>query len=484
MAWVMGRRACAWLIPIAVAACSDDVSESVAEEGTTTESTTSLDTTSAPDPSGISLTTFDTVTDSDVTSDVSTFTTDTDPSDTDPSDTDPSDTDPSDTDPSDTDPSDTDPSDTDPSDTDPSDTDPSDTDPSDTDPSDTDPSDTDPSTSTSDTDPSDSDPSITTTDPTDPSDTDPSDTDPSDTDPSDTDPSDTDPSTSTSDTDPTDTDPSDTDPSTSTSDTDTGGGGFSDPPPFGANVLDLDLVGIWSLNWGDPAAFDSILEVDASGNFIWTENTADCSAETVSTGFLWVEGAQIVMHVETWERQMPWDTEAAIGESYDVPFRLRLSFSLQGSGADDYLAIAAPARMTEAAPYTGESYIRLSTDGVHLGGEWRGEAELQAIPAGETDPVVVVRDTYRALLDPEAAPDVPEGNGLRATNTTYFPTPIAFDAFDGGNWTCLGGCSQPSGLTLVDGSNLYTYGPYGGQQHLLTFDSGRVFRSGFDTDCQ
>ncbi|MBK8715610.1 MAG: hypothetical protein IPN32_12800 [Deltaproteobacteria bacterium] len=68
-------------------------------------------------------------------------------------------------------------------------------------------------------------------------------------------------------------------------------------------------------------------------------------------------------------------------------------------------------------------------------------------------------------------------------NTTYHPIPPASDAFASGNWTCLGGCPAMSGTTLVDGSNLYTYGPYGGQTHLLTFASGRTFRSGYDSDC-
>jgi hypothetical protein len=264
--------------------------------------------------------------------------------------------------------------------------------------------------------------------------------------------------------------------------TDTGGGGFPDAPVFGSNVLDLDLVGVWGLNWDPASGFDSVLDVDDMGNFTWTESSADCSAQTVASGYLWVSGSQVVMHVETWDRPLPWDTEPVLGETFAPPFRLRMSFSLQGSGPDDYLALAAPSRVTETEPYAGESYIRLTTDGAFLGGTWRGEAELEAIPAGEVDPVVIVRDVYQAILDPEAALD-PEGTGIRATNTTYFPVPSATDTFDGANWTCLGGCPQPSGTTLVDGSNLYTYGPYGGNTHLLTFASGRTFRAGFESDC-
>jgi hypothetical protein len=281
------------------------------------------------------------------------------------------------------------------------------------------------------------------------------------------------------------TDPSTTDPSTtSDSDTDpTGGGGFPPPPAFGTNVLDFDLVGVWGLNWDPVTGFDSVIDIDDQGNFMWTESSADCSSETLASGFLWVEGIQVVMHVETWERQLPWDTLAVTGETYPAPFRLRMSFSLQGSGADDYLVLAAPSRVTEAAPYTGESYVQIAPQGVFLAGTWHGEAQLDAIPAGEVDPLVIVRDTYEALFDLEMAADDPQGTGTRAVTTQYFPVAQQFQSFDGGNWTCLDGCPQPSGLTLVDGSNLYTYGPYASFEHLLTFETGRAFRRDAISDC-
>jgi hypothetical protein len=216
---------------------------------------------------------------------------------------------------------------------------------------------------------------------------------------------------------------------------------------------------------------------------MWTESSADCSTETVASGFLWVEGIQIVMHVELWDRQLPWDTEPVTGETYPPPFRLRTSFSLQGSGPDDYLTLAAPSRVTEASPYTGESYVQISAQGDFLSGVWHGEAQLDAIPAGEVDPIVIVRDTYEAQLDLELAADDPQGMGTRVTTTQYFPVAQQFQSFDGANWTCLNGCPDPSGLTLVDGSNLYTYGPYAGFEHLLTFETGRTFRNGAASDC-
>ncbi|HET6584368.1 MAG TPA: hypothetical protein VFG69_12990 [Nannocystaceae bacterium] len=292
--------------------------------------------------------------------------------------------------------------------------------------------------------------------------------------------SDTDTTTTTDDT-TTDTDGTTTD-TESESESETGGG-FDPPPPFGDDVQELDLVGMWNLNWDPASGWDSLLEVDDAGNFFWTESSADCSTSTVASGFLWVEGVQVVMHVEEWERPLPWDTEPAVGQTFPPPFRLRMSFSLQGSGGDAYMTLGAPSRITETAPYTGESYVRTLVEGIYLGGDWNGEAELLAIPEGEMDPVVIVRDYYLADLSPEADMLDPQGVGTRSITTQYFPVPSQSSVFDGGNWTCLGGCPQPSGTTLVNGGNLYTYGPYAGQTHLLTFASGRTFRRDVDSDC-
>jgi hypothetical protein len=294
------------------------------------------------------------------------------------------------------------------------------------------------------------------------------------TDPTDTDGTTTSGTTTTGTTDPTDTDGTDTDPT---------GGGFDPPAPFGDDVQELDLVGVWGLNWVPESGFDSVLDIDVSGNFIWTETSADCSTSTVASGVLWVQGTQVVMHVEEWERPLPWDTEPVLGETFPPPFRLLMSFSLQGGGGMAYLTFGAPSRVVETEPYTGESYIRTAVEGIYLGGDWQGEAELQAIPAGESDPVTIVRDYYLADLMPEVDMLDPQGTGTRSITTQYFPVPTQSSVFDGGNWTCLGGCPQPSGTTLVDGSNLYTYGLYAGQTHLLTFEDGRTFQRDVDTDC-
>ncbi|MBC8072602.1 MAG: hypothetical protein IAG13_30045 [Deltaproteobacteria bacterium] len=429
MAWDMGRKLALGLSWFALA-CSDDAAPAV----TAGDETTSGDVTGPSDVSdtfeSVSLSNSDSITDatfSEVGPDATTF----DPSDTFETDSDPTFTtiDTFDTSSSVTD------------------------------------SDTN---STSTTDSSTTDPTIEpTTDPT---------IDPTTTDPTVTDPTTTDPTI-----DPTDATDTDTD-----TDSDTDGGGFDEPPVFGTNPLDFDLVGVWGLNWEPESGFDSVLDVDDAGNFMWTETSADCSTSTVASGVLWVEGSQVVMHVELWDRQLPWDTEAVLGESFEPPFRVRMSYSLQGSGADDYLTFAAPGRITEGAPYSGESYVQLDAEGEFLAGSWHGEAQLEAIPAGEIDPVVVVRDSYDADLGLEFAADDPQGFGTRSITTQYF-LPVGegtqSTVFLGGNWGCLDGCPDASGLTLVNGGNLYTYGPYGAQQHLLSFATGRTFRSNVASDC-
>ncbi|MBC8069187.1 MAG: hypothetical protein IAG13_12705 [Deltaproteobacteria bacterium] len=258
---------------------------------------------------------------------------------------------------------------------------------------------------------------------------------------------------------------------------------FPPSPAFGTNVLDLDLVGTWGLNWEPETGFDSVIEISDAGDFVWLETSADCTTTTEATGHLWVEGVQVVMHVDTWERPLPWDTEAVLGESFAPPFRLRMSFSLQGGGGNAYLTLAAPSRVTEAAPYDGSSYVRTVEQGLYLGGTWRGESELQAVPEGETEPVTIVRDVYQAFLDPETDALDPQGSGTRSTSTTYFPIPQASYSYAGGNWTCLGGCPVGSGLTLVNGDNVFTYGPYAGYEHLLSFADGQTFRRDVGTDC-
>ena len=88
------------------------------------------------------------------------------------------------------------------------------------------------------------------------------------------------------------------DPGTTGVDTD----GFDPLGVFGDGefgVQETDLVGRWGLHW-DPAQspWNSELTIEADGSFVWRETTDSCMAETLATGTLWVEGYQLVMHVD------------------------------------------------------------------------------------------------------------------------------------------------------------------------------------------
>ncbi len=99
---------------------------------------------------------------------------------------------------------------------------------------------------------------------------------------------------------------------------------------------------------------------------------------------------------------------------------------------------------------------------------------------------MIVRDRFIAYLDPEQGVD-PEGLGEVLHDQVFWmadppvPGPIVYE---GGNWTCLDGCPQPAGATLINGANLHAYGPYAGLQHLMTFASGRAFKRDVPASCQ
>ena len=277
-----------------------------------------------------------------------------------------------------------------------------------------------------------------------------------------------------------------------TGDTDTGttgttGGGQDAFPPAGDfgdvdfGVQELDLIGTWSLQWApDALTPDSVITIDDGGNFIWRETSADCSTDTLATGFLWVEPGQLVMHVETWERQLPWDTLGVLGEEFPAPFRLRMTYALLGTK----LGLAGPDRLT-TEPYTGRAHLQEGAQGVYIAGEWNGETELWAVPAGEMLAKVIVRDRFIATLDLEPGIN-PESTGIVVHDQVFWAAdpPIAGPTlFENGNWTCLNGCTQPAGSTLINGGNLYAYGPYAAYQRLMTFASGRTFKRDVDTDC-
>jgi hypothetical protein len=254
--------------------------------------------------------------------------------------------------------------------------------------------------------------------------------------------------------------------------------GFDPAGVFGDGefgVQEMDLVGTWGLHW-DPAQspWNSELTIEADGSFVWRETTDSCMSETLATGTLWVEGYQIVMHVDVWERQLPFATLDALGEEFLPPFRLRLGYSLQGL----YLGLAAPERITSPEPYAGRTWVRYFADDDWLAGQWQLEAELTAIPGGSQSAIVIVREVYQALLDP-AFNDVPvEGTGETVRSRTFWaadPPKTDKTLIGSGDYLCVGACDQPAGAATIDGE-FFVYGSYGGAQRLMSFASGLAFQ--------
>ena len=187
------------------------------------------------------------------------------------------------------------------------------------------------------------------------------------------------------------------------------------------------------------------------------------------------------MHVDTWERQLPWDTLAIAGQEFPAPFRIRTTYALLGPN----LALAGTDRLTEVAPYEGRAYLQTAPVGIYIAGQWNSEVELLAAFDGSPDAVVVVRDRFMPTLDVEPGVN-PESTGIVVHDQVYWglDPPVASPTiFENGNWTCLNGCPQPAGATLINGGNLYAYGPYAAYQRMMTFASGRSFKRDVDTDC-
>lgn len=280
----------------------------------------------------------------------------------------------------------------------------------------------------------------------------------------------------------------DTTGTTDTTDTDTDTGGLDAFPPAGAfgddvfGVQELDLVGTWSLQWApDATTPDSVLTIDSNGEFIWRETSTDCTTDTLATGFVWVEASQLVMHVESWERQLPFDTLAALGEDFPAPFRIRMNYGLLGPT----LGLIGPTTLTGVTPYTGRAYIQLQGEGQFIAGDYYGETELWAVRQGDTQAKVIVRERFIGDLDKEPALD-PESTGIVHHDQIFWgadPPILGLDVFESGGWTCYGGCPQPAGQTLINGDNNYAYGPYAGFQRMMVFASGRSFKRDVGTDC-
>lgn len=261
--------------------------------------------------------------------------------------------------------------------------------------------------------------------------------------------------------------------------------GFDPQGAFGDGefgVQEMDLVGAWSLHW-DPAqtAWTSELTIHDDGTFVWRETTDSCAAETLASGRVWVEGFDLVLHVDVWERALPFTTLEALGEEFPPPFRLRMGYSLQGL----YLGLAAPAGITTPEPYAGRTWARYFADDDWLAGEWQLESELTAIPTGKAHAIVVVREVYQALLDPAFNTTPVEGTGELLHARTYWgvdPPKTDPAMLASGDYVCIGACDQPAGAAEIDG-DFHVYGPYAGAQRLMTFASGKAWKRDVPPAC-
>lgn len=299
-------------------------------------------------------------------------------------------------------------------------------------------------------------------------------------------------------------------------DSTTGSDTTGEPSPFGPieefgdDTLENDLLGVWGLSFGpswgitalnpvpppwDPVgAPDSVLSVNAQGGFVWTEYSADCdpAQTTVGMGSVWVEGSQIVFHVDSWERQLPWDTlNGPPAQDFAAPFRMKLGYTLQGS----YLTLAGPSTLTEVGPYNGRSlqYIDPEADRNDLAGHWLGEAELVAIPAGQQLPQTIVRTSFQGNFQPDDGVVGSNVEGLvieQGETTRYFFPDDSVTAVDLiASWWCYNTCPTTSGLAALyppaGGAGIsFTYGPYAATTRLISFDAGLTFVAAGISDCE
>ena len=163
---------------------------------------------------------------------------------------------------------------------------------------------------------------------------------------------------------------------------------FPAAEPFGDDADEVGLAGSWTVAWNPDGTPHWNLEIAGDGHFTWTEAAASCSATAVATGVLWVDGNQLVLHVETWDKRDPWPVESVVGEPLQLPFRLHLDFAM----ALGMLSISGPWELTAMLGWEGRVYRRPSAVGP--AGVWTSTASLEALLTGEDGPRVIVQDTY------------------------------------------------------------------------------------------
>jgi hypothetical protein len=242
--------------------------------------------------------------------------------------------------------------------------------------------------------------------------------------------------------------------------------GFPGIEPFGDDVRELDLVGSWTMPWDPTGVADIELAIADDGSFVWHERAADCSEVGIASGTMWVAGSQLVMHFASWDKRAPWDSEGEIAVTIDPPYRMRLGYSPMGG----YLGISAPAELTAVADWSGRGYLRLDA-GSGGGGNWGAEAELWAVPPGESGPLLIARDRFDAHL----------GSGdaqLVHGRTWWWPQQLARpDDAAAGPWSDDTPGNVAGAATVL--GVMHAYDAVG----LLSFAADRSFKLGITSDC-
>ena len=164
---------------------------------------------------------------------------------------------------------------------------------------------------------------------------------------------------------------------------------FPEPAPFGDDAVETGLVGTWTSPWVPDGLASVSLAVEADGRFAWTEASGDCVETYAASGMLWVEGTQLVLHVEAWDKRDPWP----LTEPLELPFRLRLPFGV----VNGVMGLAGDEALAGVRAWEGRSYARVGS-GTGPGGSWMAQAELWGLIRGEPEPRLIVSDTHQAEL--------------------------------------------------------------------------------------
>ena len=134
---------------------------------------------------------------------------------------------------------------------------------------------------------------------------------------------------------------------------------FPPAEPFGDDAAESGLAGTWTVAWNPDGTPHWTLDIAADGSFTWFEAAASCNATAAASGVLWVEGNQLVLHLDTWDKRDPWPVESVIGAPLQTPFRLHLDYAM----AMGMLSISGPWALTAMLGWEGRVYQRESGSG-------------------------------------------------------------------------------------------------------------------------